>query len=273
MANKEIAESVNLSGIKHTGFALRDWLGPYYMLGGAVAFGIAMLTVLDPSGLLVRAVGALLLALTILAWAYHFYRQKQSPVVSDASQSQAPLHGILLAITIFFLCGILISETLVRGKRAPVAPPEDVVVEAAPDKPMLPVPVAEPAAKVAAPAAQAPAVAAVVLPSQAAPLSGDAPAPVLASAPGARTPLPPRIDVLADSPNTSPKSAPTAPRNEPVVVAERSNEQRSNAAGSERSERAAPPVNRQRCSSLIGKFSLGEELSAEDKRYLETSCR
>lgn len=292
--------------IKHTGWALRDWLGPYYTLGCAVAFGIALLTLLDPSGQLVRAVGAVMLVLTILAWVYHFYRQHQDKAQGAAAAGpKVKLHGILLAVTLFFLCGIVISDAVMRGKRpgaAQTAQPYEEVLEssehsteaAAPSAPVaaavqpasttpMAQPTAPPAAtEVAAPAAQAstaPAPAAVV--PAVAPASASAPAsPIvtMAPAPASIEPrvLPARIDVLPDSPNSMARAVPVSSKNEPLHAdARTSHAERNSERSSEPSAapRAAPPVNRQRCSSLLGKFSLGEELNAEDKRFLETSCR
>lgn len=277
--------------IKHTGWALRDWLGPYYTLGCAVAFGIALLTLLDPSGQLVRAVGAVLLLLTILAWVYHFYRQHQAKG-GAASGPKVKLHGILLAVTLFFLCGIVISDAVMRGKRpgaAQTAQPHEEVLEpsteaAAPVAATVhPAPTApatqsaaQPAAKEAAapaPAAPAPvAVAPAAAPALVAPVVTVAPAPT----PTEPRVLPARIDVLPDSPNSMARPVPVSTKNEPTRAdartshAERNSERSAEPAAA---PRAAPPVNRQRCSSLLGKFSLGEELNAEDKRFLETSCR
>lgn len=265
--------------IKHTGWAIRDWLGPYYMLGGAVAFGIALLTLLDPSGRLVRAVGAVLLVLTILAWVHHFYRQHQRKAqVDPAGEPQVKLHAILLAVTLFFLCGILVSDALMRGKRGGDAPAhQDVAEQAAPQAPAAPgaAPVAQPSAQAAAvaPAAPQPAVAAPAIAPAATP--NVAPTATPAVAPAAVAPaeprvLPARIDVLPDSPNSLAKPLPVSKKTEPASADART----SNAGSSaEPAPRAAAPANRQRCSSLLGKFSLGEELNAEDKRYLETSCR
>lgn len=258
--------------IKHTGWALRDWLGPYYTLGCAVAFGIALLTLLDPSGQLVRAVGAVLLVLTILAWVHHFYRQHQRKVQADAAGApQVKLHAILLAVTLFFLCGILVSDAVMRGKRGGDTPAHQDVAEqaAAPQAPTAPsaAPVA-PAAAVA-PAAPQPAVAAPAIAPAATPAVTPAVAPA-AVAPAEPRVLPARIDVLPDSPNSLAKPLPVSKKTEPASA-----DARTSSAGSsaEPAPRAAAPANRQRCSSLLGKFSLGEELNAEDKRYLETSCR
>lgn len=275
--------------IKHTGWALRDWLGPYYTLGCAVAFGIALLTLLDPSGQLVRAVGAVLLVLTILAWVYHFYRQHQDKVQGAAAAGpKVKLHGILLAVTLFFLCGIVISDAVMRGKRpgaaqtaqpyeevlepsTEAAAPEATTVQPAPAAPVAPS-AALPAAKevaASAPAAPAPvAVPQAAVPAPASPIVTVAPAP----APIEPRVLPARIDVLPDSPNSMARPVPVSTKNEPTRAdARTSHAERS--AEPAAAPRAAPPVNRQRCSSLLGKFSLGEELNAEDKRFLETSCR
>lgn len=123
MENRSIARN-----IRDTGFALRDWLGPYYMLGGAVAFGITMLTLLDPTGWLVRAVGAALLTLTLVAWACHLHVQRRRPAALAVQQSHGPdgggpatAHSILLAVTLFFLCGIVVSESFLAHQRAAAA--------------------------------------------------------------------------------------------------------------------------------------------------------
>ena len=118
MVHKTIAED-----IKQTGWAIRDWLGPYYMLGGAVAFGIGMLTLLDQDGSLhlTRIVGAILFVATFVTWAYHFYKQRLLASAAHSTLDPAPpkakFHGILLAITVFFSCGIVISEVLMKKHR------------------------------------------------------------------------------------------------------------------------------------------------------------
>lgn len=54
---------------KQTGFSIRDWLGPFYTLGGVIAFAITMLTLLDPSGMLVKSITVVLVVATAVAWA------------------------------------------------------------------------------------------------------------------------------------------------------------------------------------------------------------
>ena len=60
MGSHNIADDV-----RRTGTAFRDWLTPYYTLGGAVAFFIAVFTLLDPSGQMVRIVSVGLFLATV----------------------------------------------------------------------------------------------------------------------------------------------------------------------------------------------------------------
>lgn len=116
MLNKAIAED-----IKHTGWAIRDWLSPFYTLGGAVAFCITMLTLLDQNGELhlTRIVGAVLVICTFVAWALHLYKQhaNRHHRRSVPAEPQAKLHLILFTVSCFFIVGILLSEAWMKNRR------------------------------------------------------------------------------------------------------------------------------------------------------------
>lgn len=302
MENRSIAQD-----IRNTGFALRDWLGPYYMLGGAVAFGIAMLTLLDPSGWLVRGVGAALLAVTLLAWARHFHlhrRQPAPPPVQPAMQgtdengSVSP-HGVLLAITLFFLCGIVISEAFMAHQRSASAR-----AAAAADRPA-----ALPASAALAAPARATGAAA---PADADEAAGAIQARSLpdATARAAALPRPDAAQPAAEAAQAGPTSASAAamvraaPRPEPgpAPVAAPAQTQAAAAVGAPLAQASVAPPRRQaaqppradaapaassapvpagpaltaqqraRCTELLSRFSLGETLQPSDRHYLGTTC-
>ena len=290
-------------GIQQTGFALRDWLGPYYMLGAVVAFFITVLSLLDPSGWLVRWVVAGLFLLTIVAWVLFLYRQARSRKLAGANTAPADAgakpHAILLAVTVFFLLGLLVSEAVLRGRNAggPAA-----------QQPSLPAPSGNAAAL-----APVPATAAAVAPAQAlanafpsaqpAKDVATAPAPAMAHAPppvplqaaaqgssasdttagaavaaDANTPKGTASVARAGQVNTRPE--PRLPERPPAVrqVALQKPVSKpaplgANANANANAEPTPSPAERQRCSSLLGRFSLGEELQPADKQFLRTSCR
>lgn len=270
-----------LEDIRDTGFAIRDWLGPYYTLGGAVAFCIALFTLLDPSGQLVRLVAAGLFVLTVLAWVVFLSRRtiKRSASAEMPKTNPSRFHTILLAITLFFLAGMFLSEVLMRGKlgggttstsvSAPAAveqgsdanpgavsdrPARSLRPEDSTQKPLVAVPADSASVKQVDPGnSQAPAVSAA-LPAAEPAWKFASPAPAVVAMPVVKGAVAkvqkPR------SPAPSPRRESSATNKEPVAV-------------------VAPEISRalhQRCSSLLGKFSLGEELRSEDKRFLETSC-
>lgn len=77
---------------KQTGFAIRDWLGPFYTLGGVIAFAITMLTLLDPSGMLVKSITVVLVIATAVAWAISeaIMSGKRPAVAPAAPFNQSP---------------------------------------------------------------------------------------------------------------------------------------------------------------------------------------
>lgn len=293
--------------IQRTGFALRDWLGPYYMLGGVVAFFITVFSLLDPSGWLVRWVAAGLFLLTVMAWVLFLYRQASSRKLAGANTAPADAgakpHAILLAVTVFFLLGLLVSEVVLRGRNAggPAA-----------QQPSRPAPSGNAAAL-----APVPATAAAVAPSQApanaspsaqpakdeatasAPARGPASPPVLPQAAvqdpsasdttaaagsgtgtgtGTNTPKGTASVARAGQVNTRPEPRP--PERPPAVrqvalqkPASKPAPLGANDNDNDNAEPTPSPAERQRCSSLLGRFSLGEELQPADKQFLRTSCR
>lgn len=293
--------------IQQTGFALRDWLGPYYTLGAVVAFFITVFSLLDPSGWLVRWVAAGLFLLTIVAWVLFLYRQARSRKLAGANTAPADAgakpHAILLAVTVFFLLGLLVSEAVLRGRNAggPAA-----------QQPSLPAPSGNAAAL-----APVPATAAAVAPAQAlanafpsaqpAKDVATAPAPAMAPAP---PPAPPPVPLQAAAQGSSasdttagaavaadantPKGTasvaragqvntrpePRPPERPPAVrqvalqkPASKPAPLGANDNDNDNAEPTPSPAERQRCSSLLGRFSLGEELQPADKQFLRTSCR
>ena len=287
MRNNYLAED-----IKRTGVAFRDWLTPYYTLGGAVAFCIAVFTLLDPSGQLVRLVAAGLFLLTVSAWVLHLSRR-------GASASQTPdlakppgvkLHAILLAITIFFLLGMLVSEALMRNKHAsdadtvrgpkPASQTSEAVQSNAPER-----------IEIAIPAASTPVeLIAIDQPEKsrpASPLGSDTAAgsfqsQTLEPSALASKSLPAgQLDSQNEAAGAQTTSADTRalanksklqpePGKRLIKTVDSSQNARSTATNAGTSTNAA---DRQRCSNLLSKFSLGEELRPHEKTLLETSCR
>lgn len=279
MVNRTIAED-----IRTTGSVLRDWLTPYYTLGGAVAFGIALLMLLDPSGWLVRGVAAILLLATALAWVVHLRRPMAPARPAGAAPVGArPLvkpHIVLLAITTFFLLGILLFEGWRAQQRASVVPPATSRSVAADPTP-------EPAAAapdISAASAVGTAPATLEAPARAAAASGVVRAPGDQGLPTAGTPA-----VPAAAPTTPAEPAPVVSavvQPAPAATRRRDAETpqpapRRHAAppaepvSSPRSEPAAPVLTAQqraRCSELVSRFSLGEALQPGDMHYLKSTC-
>ena len=295
--------------VKRTGVAFRDWLTPYYTLGGAVAFCIAMFTLLDPSGQLVRFVSAGLFLLTVTVWVFHLWRRSAKPSQpSDASSLPAVKpHAILLAVTAFFLVGMLVSESLMRSRNgggtvtatrvtpsphtdasalptflapnpvpgvAPLGMQDKVEVTTFPHSaPALAEPTAVGTSAVALSAAPANSAASPKGSQvQAIAQSGGAiptgPAPGLASPRAGAQKSPTK----AQHPDSKPKANPA--QNPPQTkVATASQNPRSTEIATGAAEHTANAADRQRCSSLLSKFSLGEELRPQDTQMLETSCR
>ena len=285
--------------IQRTGFALRDWLGPYYMLGAVVAFFITVFSLLDPSGWLVRWVAAGLFLLTIVVWVLFLYRQASSRKLAAASTAPADAgakpHAILLAVTVFFLLGLLVSEALLRGRNAggPAAQQPSLPAQSENGSALAPVP-ATAAAVVptqapanASPSAQpAKDVATVPVPAMAPTLP---PVPLQAAAQG-----PSASDTTAAA-GTGTGIATNTPKGTAAVARARLLNTLPEPRLAERPPAVRPvalqkpapkpapldanggptpsPAERQRCSSLLGRFSLGEELQPADKQFLRTSCR
>lgn len=238
--------------IKQTGFAIRDWLGPFYTLGGVIAFAITMLTLLDPSGMLVKSITVVLVVATAIAWAISMTpSRRRSADNADPANQAPPVHALLMAVTLFFTAGLAISEAIMSGKRPAVAP--------------------------AAPFTQSPPahLAAPLTPPTAVPPTATASA---VNAAGAPAPVAVATSPVAMAPTTSAKPSVSATQTKPVKKPEdHANPSTSvpRADGTSTVAKHAPlsAGDAQRCSDLIAKFSLGHTPSDADKHYLETSCR
>lgn len=303
MLNKAITED-----IKHTGWVIRDWLAPFYTLGGAVAFVIAMLTLLDQDGKLhlTRIVGAVLAIFTFVAWALHLYKSRNMPSQSEEEagttnplQPRVKLHVILFTISCFFIVGILISEAWMKARRTGVPEMPSTVQT---DKTAFP---AVPATQVTMPPpAVASSTAATAVHRPAEPLA-PAPATPLVHAPPSSseaTPLPAAALAVAapsaaasaafphseDKPvlaqpkpaaSTAPAAAKSQPKVQTVTQTQKSPTVPSSSTSTTTKKASEPKVTRkaseypEKCASLLRKFSLGEEVSPQEHRYLETSCR
>ncbi len=285
MLNKAIAED-----IKHTGWAIRDWLSPFYTLGGAVAFCITMLTLLDQNGELhlTRIVGAVLVICTFVAWALHLYKQhaNRHHRRSVPAEPQAKLHLILFTVSCFFIVGILLSEAWMKNRRqdlpekAPLvekidkaaenplpAPPNQILPEqtsGATSQVSPPPPPPLQATKKNMPASTPQAPAAVMETTLAPASAAEKTSP--ASAVNASATVPAAQQTSNTKP-VQPKPTPSAVKTtaKPPITPEKPRS----------SESSASPksIYSEKCASLLHKFSLGEEVSAQEHRYLETSCR
>ena len=75
-----VTQTTNLtSDIKSVGTAIRDWLTPFYTLGGVTTFVITVLTLIDRSGWLVRALTGALILLTIVVCAHAWTKARSTP--------------------------------------------------------------------------------------------------------------------------------------------------------------------------------------------------
>lgn len=286
-------------GIQQTGFALRDWLGPYYMLGAVVAFFITVFSLLDPSGWLVRWVVAGLFVLTIVAWVLFLYRQASSRKLAGANTAPvdagAKPHAILLAVTVFFLLGLLVSEAVLRGRNAggPAAQPPSLPALSGNEAALAPVPATAAAVAPAqalanaSPSAQP----AKDVATASAPSRAPAPPPVLLQAAaqgssasdatagtgtgtGTGTNTPEGTASVASAGQVNTRPAPRLPERPPAVRPVALQKPVSKPSSLDASDDRMPSAaERQRCSSLLGRFSLGEELQPADKQFLRTSCR
>lgn len=285
MLNKAIAED-----IKHTGWAIRDWLSPFYTLGGAVAFCITMLTLLDQNGELhlTRIVGAVLVICTFVAWALHLYKQhaNRHHRRSVPAEPQAKLHLILFTVSCFFIVGILLSEAWMKNRRqdlpekAPLVEKIDKAAEnplPAPPNQILPEQTSGATSQVSPPPpplqatkknmpASTPQAPAAVMETTLAPASA-AEKTSPASAVNASATVPAAQQQTSNTKPVQPKPTPSAVKTtaKPPITPEKPRS----------SESSASPksIYSEKCASLLHKFSLGEEVSAQEHRYLETSCR
>ncbi len=261
--------------IRRTGTVLRDWLTPYYTLGGVVMFGIGLLTLIDASGWLVRGVGAALLLATILAWAPHLVRRqrRQRGAPGDAAQAPLQVPAVLLAVTSFFLVGVVLAEAYrAQQQRASAAAaltaPGAGGARADGRAPApTPAPAPAPAPVQAAPAAAQPG------PAEPAPASLAARAPAGgAAAQAAPAPEQQHAPAAALAPAAGPASAPAPAAAPPRATRAAPPPQ----APGERAPAAAPALaaqQRTRCTELLSRFSLGEPLQPHDQQFLSTTCR
>lgn len=288
MGSHNIAEDV-----RRTGTAFRDWLTPYYTLGGAVAFFIAVFTLLDPSGQMVRIVSVGLFLATVAAWVFYLARRTPPSSSDSAAPPAVKLHAILLAITIFFLLGMLVSEALMRSRNIGTGSDSTLANSdkrtettelAAPTKPG-PAPVTVTSNKTAVPAPPK----ASNLPGSEPTRANDTPVTSAEVRPGTSTdeaPLaatippqskPAELDAHKASSNAqraSPKqkTEPKQDLRQAKTAVTSSQPQREDTRASDTTN-LTNEATQQRCSSLLSKFSLGEELRPQEKRMLETSCR
>lgn len=262
--------------IQQTGFAIRDWVGPFYTLGGVVAFAITLLTFLDPSGLLVKGITAMLVLTTAIAWAVSLAAaHRRPPVDSPAVPDQPPpAHAVLLAVTLFFAVGLAISEAIMVGKRAPATPAVPATESRLTPAVPVPVPVSVPVAS--APVGTVDSVAAKHPPESVAPTSASADAAPVSVVPPSQPVASAMATALAASAaSAAPASAGAAAKVKSIKVAEdRAARAAIDTPRVVRSDApSAPTGDAQRCSALIAKFSLGGTPSDADKHYLETACR
>ena len=68
-----------LTILKGVGTIIRDWLTPFYSLGGVTAFAITLLSLIDRSGMLVRWITAALVVITAVMWAHAFVQSRNRP--------------------------------------------------------------------------------------------------------------------------------------------------------------------------------------------------
>ena len=262
--------------VKITGLTIRDWLGPYYTLGCVVMISIGFCTFIDPSGTLVRSLTGLLLFATLLAWSLHVARKRKTPAVAPVEgEKPVPigpqLHAILFTVSLFFCAGLLISEFVMHEKRGSWFPKDGTTVPEpvptpAPTPTPTPTPAPEPTpAPVPAPTTKQPTTTTTPAP-EAAPASETtttkSPATDTTPAPRKKStdPVPEQKPQVPTRPrDTAPTSTPPEPRRAPTAATT--------------TKKTEPSGDRQRCASLVDKFSLGQTLSEADKQYLETSCR
>ena len=272
--------------VKITGLTIRDWLGPYYTLGCVVMISIGFCTFIDPSGTLVRSLTGLLLFATLLAWSLHVARKRKTPAVAPVEgEKPVPigpqLHAILFTVSLFFCAGLLISEFVMHEKRGSWFPKDGTTVPEpvpAPTPAPTPTPTPTPTSAPEPTPAPVPAPVPVPAPTTKQPTATTTPAPEAPPASETTTtkspatdttpaprkkstdPVPEQKPQVPTRPrDTAPTSTPPEPRRAPTAAAT--------------TKKTEPSGDRQRCASLVDKFSLGQTLSEADKQYLETSCR
>ena len=265
--------------VKITGLTIRDWLGPYYTLGCVVMISIGFCTFIDPSGTLVRSLTGLLLFATLLAWSLHVARKRKTPAVAPVEgEKPVPLgpqlHAILFTVSLFFCAGLLISEFVMHEKRGSWFPKDGTTVpEPAPAPTPAPTPTPTPTPAPEPTPAPVPALTTKQPTTTTTPAPEAAPAsettttksPATDTTPAPRKkstdPVPEQKPQVPTRPrDTAPTSTPPEPRRAPT-------------AATTTTKKTEPSGDRQRCASLVDKFSLGQTLSEADKQYLETSCR
>lgn len=266
--------------VKITGLTIRDWLGPYYTLGCVVMISIGFCTFIDPSGTLVRSLTGLLLFATLLAWSLHVARKRKTPAVAPVEgEKPVPigpqLHAILFTVSLFFCAGLLISEFVMHEKRGSWFPKDGTTVPEPVPTP-APTPTPTPAPEPTPAPSQAPVP--VPAPTTKQPTT-TTPAPEAAPASETTTTKSPATDTTpaprkksTDSVPEQKPQVPTRPR-DPAPTPAPPEPRRAPTAATTTTKKTEPSGDRQRCASLVDKFSLGQTLSEADKQYLETSCR
>ncbi len=275
-----VTQTTNLtSDIKSVGTAIRDWLTPFYTLGGVTTFVITVLTLIDRSGWLVRALTGALILLTIVVCAHAWTKARSAPAADGAAKPASPkLHTALIIISLFFCVGLLVSEALMHERRQSATAP--TVPDASPKTP-------EPASPAAA---QAPAAVPAPVPAASTPAAAPAltEAPAIATAPAAPTTPAPAVPANVAPAQEFTKKQPVAPATKaPAAIKEEASKktnkpQPNDSAPAHAAEPARPKPAKApsagaampaRCSEIMVQFSAGRSLSDGDKQYLETSCR
>ena len=257
----------NLStDIKGVGTLVRDWVTPYYTLGGVTAFAITILSLIDRSGWLVRGVTAALVLLTLVVCAQAWTRSRAQPAAdADTAKTGPKLHTTLVIISLFFGVGLLVSEALVKERHkgeAAQTPPAETATEKSATAPAAP---AEPAAPAVVPTLTSATPAAHAAEPASAPAAPIPPTPPAAPATVTAAPAKP-APARAEPQEAAPKKA--AKVTPAPAALEHSDTPRAKPAKA--SERAVLPA---RCSEITAQFSAGRSVSDADKQYLETSCR
>ncbi|MEG1280750.1 MAG: hypothetical protein RSD57_09900 [Comamonas sp.] len=269
------SQANNLStDIKGVGTAIRDWITPFYTLGGVTTFVITVLTLIDRSGWLVRAITVALILLTIVVCAHAWVKSRNASAAStETAKSTSPkLHTALIIVSLFFCVGLLVSEALMHEKRPSAATTEAPRLDSMPSS-------AEPVAKPPATtytAAPAPPASPVV-----APAAVETPA-------FAVTPVPAALSTTQAESELK-KKQPVSPANQPPAAIKEATPKKTNKPASPNNDSApihafeparpkpakAPSAAAlpARCSEIMAQFSAGRSVNEGDKQYLENSCR